>query len=133
MLLTLTVILMQGNTKPPLPRITLQRARDLRRSMTDAERALWYHLRDNRMSGIKFRRQHPIPPYIVDFCCIEQHLVIELDGSQHTTTVDARRTQSLQAQGWRVVRYWNHDVLTRTDAVLNHLWALLHSGQHTDA
>jgi len=114
-------------TKPPLPRITIKRARRLRRAVTDAEQTLWYHLRSNRMSGVKFRRQHPIPPYIVDFCCIEHKLVIELDGSQHTADVDAQRTNALQAQGWRIVRYWDNDVLTQTEAVLSDIWTLVNT------
>jgi len=114
-------------TKRPLPRNTRTYARRLRRAMTDAEQTLWYHLRSNRMSGVKFRRQHPISPYIVDFCCIEQKVVIELDGSQHTTDVDAQRTQALQAQGWRIVRYWDNDVLTQTEAVLSDIWTLVNT------
>lgn len=104
--------------KPPLPTRTLQDARALRGRMTDAERRLWLHLRAGRLNGFKFRRQHPIPPYIADFCCIEARLIVELDGSQHTESSDRERTLFLQAQGWCMLRFWNHDALTQTDAVL---------------
>jgi len=120
--LLILAIISMSFTKLPLPRITVKRAKRLRQTMTETEQLLWYHLRSNRMGGAKFRRQHPIPPYIVDFCCIEQKLVIELDGSQHTTEVDAQRTRALEARGWRVVRYWNHEVLTQTEAVLSDIW-----------
>ncbi|MCD9088390.1 endonuclease domain-containing protein [Stenotrophomonas sp. SY1] len=107
--------------KPPLPSTTLEVARSLRKTMTDAERRLWKHLRAGRLCGLKFRRQHPVPPYVVDFCCIEAALAVELDGSQHNALVDAERTRYLQAQGWRVVRYWNNEVLLQIDAVLEEI------------
>lgn len=113
-----------SNVKPPPPIHTLQDARELRSRMTDAERRLWFHLRAGRLNGHKFRRQHPIPPYIADFCCIEARLIVELDGSQHTESSDRGRTEALQAQGWRVLRFWNHDALTQTYAVLE---AILHA------
>ena len=108
---------MPRTTKPPLPNTTLENARNLRSAMTDAERKLWYHLRAGRLGGFKFRRQHPVPPYVVDFCCVELALVIELDGSQHGGPADAECTRYLQAQGWRVVRYWNDEVLLQMEAV----------------
>jgi very-short-patch-repair endonuclease len=104
--------------KPPLPTRTLEDARTLRHEMTDAERKLWFHLRAGRLNGFKFRRQHPIPPYVADFCCIDARLIVELDGSQHDERSDRVRTQYLQAQDWRVLRFWNHDALTCTEAVL---------------
>jgi very-short-patch-repair endonuclease len=107
--------------KPPLPSTTLDAAKSLRRAMTDAERRLWQYLRAGRLAGFKFRRQHPVPPYVVDFCCIEAALAVELDGSQHNALVDAERTRYLQAQGWRVVRYWNNEVLLQIDAVLEEI------------
>jgi very-short-patch-repair endonuclease len=95
-------------------------ARQLRRDMTDAEHALWRHLRRRQLLGHRFRRQHPVGPYIVDFVCLEQHLVIELDGSQHLdSTTDATREAYLAAHGFRTLRFWNHDVLARTDDVLD--------------
>ena len=108
--------------KPPLPTRTLQHARRLRRDATDAERALWRHLRGGRFVGAKFRRQHPIPPYIADFCCVASRLVVELDGGQHNDAVDAVRTRDLQARGWRVIRFWDNDVLLNTEAVLDAIW-----------
>lgn len=101
-------------------------ARRLRRQLTDAERRLWAHLRNRALMGWKFRRQHPIGPYIADFACIEARLVIELDGGQHLgSTRDAARTAALQAGGYRVIRFWNNDVLMRTTAVLDAIHAAL--------
>jgi len=105
--------------KPPLPTRTLRHAKHLRHEMTAAEQALWKYLRAGRLNGIKFRRQHPVPPYVVDFCCVEHALVIELDGSQHTAEQDVLRTQYLQSQGWQVVRYWDNEVLLQTEDVVN--------------
>lgn len=94
-------------------------ARRLRRDMTDAERILWRRLRSRELIGWKFRRQHPIGRYIVDFICLEAGLVVELDGGQHAEShADAVRTEFLEDAGYRVLRFWNNDVLTQTDAVL---------------
>ena len=103
---------------PPLPDRTRKTATKLRKGMTDAERVLWFHLRDGRLTGLKFRRQHPIPPYVVDFYCHDAALVAELDGSQHGGEVDAIRTATLERQGLMVLRFWDNDVLANTDAVL---------------
>jgi very-short-patch-repair endonuclease len=108
--------------KPPLPTTTLANSRHLRKEMTDSERKLWQHLRAGRLDGLKFRRQHPIPPYIADFCCIEKKLVVELDGSQHSQEADAARTRFLESQGWRVIRFWDNDVLLATEAVVEAIW-----------
>src|SRR5579871_254067 len=88
-------------------------ARRLRRNQSDAEYALWSELRAHKFFALKFRRQHPIGRYIVDFCCIDKQLIIELDGSQHleSAAYDERRTAFLNRQGFRVVRFWNHEVL----------------------
>ena len=94
----------------------------LRKGMTDAERRLWQYLRAGRLEGMKFRRQHPVPPYIVDFCCVEAGLVVELDGSQHSPAADAARTRYLQSQGWRVVRFWDNDVLREVEVVVAAIW-----------
>ncbi|NDK38391.1 endonuclease domain-containing protein [Pseudoxanthomonas gei] len=110
--------------KPPLPTTTLQSSRRLRKEMTDSERKLWQHLRGGLLDGLKFRRQHPIPPYIADFCCIEKKLIVELDGSQHTKARDALRTRVLQSQGWQIVRFWGHDVLLATEAVAEAIWEM---------
>jgi adenine-specific DNA-methyltransferase len=99
------------------PSATL-RARDLRKSSTKAERALWAQLRDRQLGGHKFRRQQPIGPYIVDFFCLERKLVVEVDGGQHGPEVDERRTAFLESEGCRVLRFWNEEVLESMDGVL---------------
>ena len=97
-------------------------ARHLRSTMTDAEQLLWRHIRRRQMLECRFRRQHPIGPYIVDFICLELGLVIELDGGQHNLVdvVDGDRIRSgyLAKHGYRILRFWNNDVLGDTDAVL---------------
>ena len=94
------------------------RARNLRVNMTDAERVLWSRLR-RRQLGCQFRRQFPIPPYIVDFVCIEARLIIEADGGQHERPGDHDlRDAELQRQGWRVLRFWNNEILSNSAAVL---------------
>jgi len=96
-----------------------QQARRLRQSATEAEQRLWAALRDRRLEKYKFRRQHPIDPYVVDFACTEHGLVIEIDGGQHAdSTADGRRTAWLESKGWRVVRFWNNNVLTNTRGVI---------------
>jgi len=91
--------------------------------MTDAERLLWKHLRNTQLHGLKFRRQQPIGNYIVDFICFENKLVVELDGSQHITNVtnDQLRTMWLENLGYRVIRFWNHDVLKNIAGVLEEI------------
>ena len=95
-------------------------ARGLRQRSTDAERRVWQYLRDRRLGGHKFRRQHTIGRYIVDFACSECRLVVELDGSQHMVDriADAKRTRDLAQAGYRVLRFWDNDVLLNTEAVL---------------
>ena len=97
-----------------------QRARKLRNSATDAERRLWQHLRLKQLGGFKFRRQVPIAGYIADFLCRELKLIVELDGGQHAeqSAYDKERTLELEAEGYRVLRYWNDDVLLRAFYVL---------------
>ncbi|MEG2922025.1 MAG: endonuclease domain-containing protein [Acinetobacter sp.] len=101
-------------------------AKTMRTNATDAENLMWQLLRNKRFMNLKFRRQHVIKSYIVDFYCHEFGLVIELDGGQHCTDdaieYDAERTKFLEALGLKVVRYWNHDVLKNTDVVLADLW-----------
>ena len=94
-----------------------------RRGQTDAERLLWAKLRDRRLDGMKLRRQHPVGPYITDFCCTEGCLVVELDGGQHAlrATSDDARTRYLAEAGYRVLRFWNPEVLTQTQAVLERI------------
>jgi very-short-patch-repair endonuclease len=99
------------------------RERTLRREQTESERILWTRLRDRRLSNFKFRRQHRIGPYFTDFVCTEVGLVIELDGSQHLDQIDYDivRSQFLQSQGYRVLRFWNDEVLFRMDDVLDEI------------
>ena len=92
-------------------------ARTLRRNMTDAERKLWGMLRD-RPLGFKFRRQQPVEGYIADFACYAARLIVEADGGQHNgDPADLVRTQALEASGWRVVRFWNNEILTNPEGV----------------
>jgi very-short-patch-repair endonuclease len=96
-------------------------ARELRGNLTDAERRLWSRLRLKQIDGRRFRRQVPIGPYIADFVCLDAKLVVEVDGGQHNDNApkDARRTALMETQGFRVVRFWNHEVLGNTDGVLD--------------
>ena len=105
----------------------LAHARKLRRQSSDAESLLWRHLRARRLMGYKFRRQAVIEPYIVDFVCLEARLIIEVDGGQHSDQViyDARRTLRLEGMGYRVMRFWNHDVLGEHNSVLEQIRAAL--------
>jgi len=99
-----------------------------RRNMTDAERRLWYFLRAHRFKGTKFKRQALIGKYIVDFVCFERHLVIEVDGSQHADNeTDHLRTRWLEDQGFRVLRFWNNEVLKNTGAALDAIMVAIES------
>ena len=94
-------------------------ARILRSGMTDAEQLLWYRRRRRQLANQRFRRQVPIGPYVVDFVCLEMRIVIEVDGSQHMDSMrDQQRDAWLTAAGYRILRFWNHDVLSRTESVL---------------
>jgi very-short-patch-repair endonuclease len=105
-------------------------ARPLRRNMTDAERALWAELRGRRLQDCKFKRQWTLGRFVVDFCCIEQRLIVEVDGGQHSEERDAGRTRWLESEGYRVLRFWNHDVLTNMDGVLQTIVNALTSHPH---
>lgn len=109
---------MRQGRKPPLPSITKARAKGLRKWSTDAESRLWFRLRAARLDGLKFRRQHPIPPYIVDFYCEAARLVVELDGSQHGKAADAVRDRALTRNGMKILRFLDNDVLRDTETVL---------------
>ena len=104
------------------PGSTPQRRQALRRASTDAERALWRLLRSRQLEGYKFRRQHAVGPYILDFYCAESRLAVEVDGSQHYTADgladDAVRTESLRSAGIEVMRLPNSDVLTNAEGVI---------------
>jgi adenine-specific DNA methylase/very-short-patch-repair endonuclease len=112
-----------------LPKDILEFARSLRKEQTDAETLLWTLLRNRRLAGRKFRRQHSIPPYVVDFYCHEASLVIEVDGGQHAERrrYDETRTRFLESRGLRVLRFWNHEVLQQTESVLEAIWSELQS------
>ena len=108
---------MLGQTNHAIQRGGLQRK--LRKASTPAEQRLWLHLRARRLADHKFRRQHPFGDYILDLVCMERRLVVELDGSQHLeSTPDKRRDAYLSACGFRILRFWNHEVLNETPRVL---------------
>jgi very-short-patch-repair endonuclease len=103
-------------------------ARQLRSRMTDAERELWHHLRNRSFMRHKFRRQHPIGPYVVDFVCLRSRLVVELDGGQHACSAnDAIRADFLERHGYRILRFWNNDVFEQQEAVLAVIFEALQS------
>jgi very-short-patch-repair endonuclease len=102
--------------------LTQHRATKLRRTLTDSEQLLWKHLRRRQIRGYRFRRQVPVGPYIADFVCLELGLIIEVDGGQHAdSTHDKNRDRYLNAQGFRVLRFWSRDVLLPTEAVLENI------------
>jgi very-short-patch-repair endonuclease len=109
------------------------RARRLRRDMTDAERKLWWHLRRLPIDHSHFRRQATIGPYFADFACHERRLVIEVDGSQHNQPEnvirDTERSIYLQSQGYRILRFWNNDVLKNIDGVMEAILAGMHQNE----
>jgi very-short-patch-repair endonuclease len=104
-----------------------KRARTLRAESTEVERKLWAALRGRRLSGVKFRRQVPIDRYFADFACIEAKIVVELDGGQHNdqSDYDEERSKLLEACGWRVIRFWNSDVVDNADGVADTILAEL--------
>ena len=106
---------------------TVSRARRLRREGTDAERVLWRQLRSRQLADLKFRRQHPLGPYVVDFVCLERRAVVELDGGQLALDAarDAERTAWPNAEGYRVLRFWNNEVLDNPEGVLARIVAVL--------
>ena len=103
---------------PKRSQATICRAKTLRSNMTDAEKALWHALRAKRFSSAKFTRQVPIGPYVADFAARTARLIVEIDGGQHTPVADAARTAFLERQGYRVIRFWNNDVLSNLEGVL---------------
>ena len=120
-------IMGEGEGKQPVTSLRMhrkqvQRARRLRRASTEAEKLLWRNLLARQLGGAKFRRQPPIGPYIVDFVSFEHQLVVEIDGGQHNTPVgrqqDIKRTTWLENQGFRVLRFWNNQVLIDLEGVM---------------
>lgn len=106
-------------------------AKTMRHEPTAAELRFWYQVRDRRLEGLKFRRQVPIGNYIADFVCIEQMLIVEIDGGQHSESdADKLRDTFLQSQGFRVLRFWNADVLTNMAGVIDAIIAALASPPH---
>ena len=97
----------------------------MRHEPTAAELKFWYQVRDRRLDCWKFRRQVPIGPYIADFVCIERNLIIEIDGGQHADQIvrDTRRDAFLASEGFRVIRFWNADILTNIDGVIDTILA----------
>jgi len=118
---------MKGQTNKGILQGKLQRR--LRNDMTDAELRLWQCLRRRQMDGSRFRRQHPFRNYILDFVCLEKMLVIEVDGGQHRENVerDEARTVRLSAAGFRVLRFWDNEVLGDIEAVKESIWRILHT------
>jgi very-short-patch-repair endonuclease len=102
-------------------------AKELHRNMSPAEAKLWKHLRAHRMGNVHFRNQHAISNYIVDFCAPRKKLIIELDGSQHLEQkeYDEERTKYLESKGYRVLRFWNNDVMSNIEEVLKVIWSAL--------
>jgi very-short-patch-repair endonuclease len=108
-------------------------ARSLRKRMTDAELILWARLRRNAMDGHRFRRQHPIGPYIADFVCLPIRLVVEVDGATHSSDDerkhDARRDAWLRHRGFRMLRFGNREIYGNLDGVLDTIWRAVHAGR----
>ena len=104
-----------------------ERARQLRKELTPTEQKLWAYLRGKKLNGVSFRRQHAIGNYIVDFCAIKQKLIIELDGSQHLEQekYDRERTAYLESQGYKVIRFWNNDVMNNISDVIRAIDTIL--------
>ncbi|SMH36126.1 endonuclease domain-containing protein [Azospirillum agricola] len=103
--------------------MTVQRARTLRQTTTEAEKLLWHGLRDRRLNGLTFRRQQTIDRQVVDFLCHEKRLIVEADGSRHSPQADGPRTAFLEAQGYRVLRFWNPESLANLTGVLETILA----------
>jgi very-short-patch-repair endonuclease len=121
------VAVMKGQTNKLILGNRLHRV--LRGNMTDAEQQLWKHLRRGQLGGFKFRRQHPFGDYILDFVCLEAKLIIEVDGGQHVANEeeDALRTTDLEKAGFRVLRFWNHEVMGELEKVQDAIWLALHT------
>jgi very-short-patch-repair endonuclease len=102
-------------------------ARKLRSNLTDAERQLWSRLRRRQLNGFKFRKQHPVGIYVCDFICLEAAVIVELDGRQHLDRApeDLHRDAFLREQGYRVLRFWNGDVLSRMNSVVDTIFEAL--------
>ncbi len=106
--------------------------KSLRKTQTDAEGILWYHLKNRNFQNYKFRRQHILCGYIVDFVCLEKKFIIELDGGQHAEQVkyDTTRTLTLKADGFQVLRFWNDEIFNNMDSVLEYIYEALNNTPH---
>ncbi len=115
---------MKGQTNRSVIDNALQKK--LRSDMTDAENRLWKRLRGRQIAGLKFRRQHPFLDYVLDFVCLEMRLIVEVDGVQHQDCeADQVRDRRLHEAGFRIMRFWNNQVLQETDAVAEAIWMAL--------
>ena len=112
---------------PPVKRQVSPHAAPLRRLATDAERLLWSRLRDRRL-GVKFRFQHSLGPFVADFVCLQRKLIVEADGGQHIPQADRARTAYLRKCGFRILRFWNHDILENIDGVVETILIILEGG-----
>ena len=114
-------MLLYINMKRLYSSASLENAKNLRSNQTDSENIIWQNLRAKRLNNIKFRRQVPIGKYIVDFVNLDKKLIIELDGSQHLETIqyDSKRTEYLTNLGYKVVRFYNNDVINNLESILN--------------
>jgi very-short-patch-repair endonuclease len=123
------------NTPSPFNKFRRATARRLRASQTGAEIQLWRHLRKLETKGTHFRRQVPIGPFVADFACMASKLLIELDGSQHQRRTirskDEERTRWLEAEGYRVLRFWNNDLVENLDGVMETIYAALYGSRDT--
>lgn len=108
-----------------MPSRKTERARRMRRDPTEAEKRLWRHLRNRRLEGAKFRQQSPLLGYYPDFLCEEVRLIVEADGGQHDAAADAERTAVLEAAGFTVIRFWDNDILSNTEGVLEEIRRML--------
>ena len=120
----------------PIDRFRRATARRLRAKSTETEILLWKRLRTIETEGTHFRRQVPIGPYVADFACMAARLVIELDGSQHNTDANRKRDESrtrwLESEGYRVIRFWNNDLTSNMDGVLETVYAALHGSRDAE-
>jgi len=116
----------EGQGSFPTRKELLDRAKWMRANPTEAEKRLWSMLRDRRLSAFKFRRQQVVEPYILDFVCFSERLIIEADGSQHADNKDdARRDTFLRSQRFQLLRFWNNEVLDSAEAVSSAIFAAL--------
>ena len=125
------ISLVGRHTQPrPMPHALLPFAKRMRHTSPEAEARLWWHLRAARFRGLKFKRQQPIGDYIVDFICFERKLIVEVDGSQHLEAIaqDDARTAWLQSIGFKVLRFWNDDVLRDAECVVREIARVVDGG-----